>query len=205
MNGQNSDYLIRIVDDDIALLKALRLSLELDGWNVNTYNMASDFLDEDDNMNPGCLILDYQMPEMNGLELQQFLVDQGVSLPIVFLTAHAEVEIVIKAFREGAYDFLLKPVDPEALTASITKAIEKREKRNEALKNESPEALYTMLTEQQKRVARLVARGLTCAIIDERLGKSKRTIERHRGNVMRQLQCNSPEQLRNLLKNINAF
>jgi FixJ family two-component response regulator len=200
-----SRYLIRVIDDDRGLLEAMRMSLELDGWNVATYGSADDFLDSDDNEMPGCLILDYQMPGMNGIELQAHLVDQGVLLPIVFLSAHAEVKVVIKAFKEGACDFLLKPVDPEELTVALVKAIEKNEDIRRSQESLSPEHLYDAMTDQQKQVARLVAQNLTCAVIGERLGKSRRTIERHRGNVMRQLRVATPAELRALLESIRVL
>lgn len=204
MNYASDNYRIRIVDDDKALLQAMKLSLELDGWIVETYASAMSFLEQDDNEILGCLILDYQMPEINGIELQQLLIDQGVTLPIIFLTAHAEVNVVIKAFKEGAYDFLLKPVDPDVLSNTIIKSIEKNEEFKKNLAKATPLTLYSLLTDQQKQVARLVAQGLTCAVIGERLGKSRRTIERHRGNVMRQMKVSSPQQLRKLLQDIQV-
>lgn len=202
MKNPFSHYLIRVIDDDEALLKAMKLSLELDGWQTAVYKDAETFLESDNNEMPGCLILDYLMPGATGIELQRLLVEQGVLLPTIFLTAHAEVPVVIKAFQQGAVDFLLKPVDPELLTATIIKAVEREEEIIEQQRANSPLNLYSQLTEHQKKVASLVAQGLTCSIIGERLGKSRRTIERHRGNVLRILRVSTPKELSNLLMQI---
>lgn len=201
----DKNSLIRVVDDDEALLNAIKFSLELDGLNVAAYNSAESFLEQDDLEKPGCIVLDYQMPGLNGIEVQRLLVEQEIILPIIFLTAHADVDMVIGAFKGGAFDFLRKPVQPESLIQTILKTIKKNEERLEELRQSTPETRYGQLSEQQRQVARLVARNLTCAVIGERLGKSKRTIERHRANVLHLLGVGNPSELKSFLLKISKY
>ena len=201
----NKNALIRVVDDDEALLKAIKFSLELDGFSVATYGSAEAFLENDDLERSGCIILDYQMPGLNGIEVQRLLSEQEIILPIIFLTAHADVNMVIGAFKGGAFDFLRKPVVPELLTQAIEKAVEENEQTLEKLRESAPEKRYEHLSEQQKQVAKLIARNLTSSVIGERLGKSRRTIERHRANVLHLLGVSTPLELKDFLMAINNF
>lgn len=101
--------LVRIVDDDEDLLLALAFMLKSEGWEVKTYNGSASFLAEDDISIPGCVILDYSMPGLDGLETQKRLQELNYPHPLIFLTAHADVDMVISAFRRGADDLLRKP------------------------------------------------------------------------------------------------
>lgn len=95
----NKNALIRVVDDDEALLKAIKFSLELDGFSVATYGSAEAFLENDDLERSGCIILDYQMPGLNGIEVQRLLSEQEIILPIIFLTAHHKQKCVLYLLR----------------------------------------------------------------------------------------------------------
>ena len=114
--------LIRIVDDDTDLLEATELMLTFSGWCVKCYASASEFLAGDAPSDPGCLILDIRMPDMTGIELQAELNARHYDLPIIVLTGHANVDIAVTTFRAGAFDFLQKPVDEEALMDVIARA-----------------------------------------------------------------------------------
>ena len=201
----SEESLIRIVDDDEELLKAIKFSLELDGWNVAIYNSGEAFLENDDFEVPGCLVLDYEMPGMTGGELQSMLIEREIALPVIFLTAHAEVNMVIKAFKNGAYDFLTKPLDPELFSMTVIKAIDKHKKVLSELKAMSPANRFSLLNDRQKQVARLIARNLTCAVIGERLGKSGRTIERHRSNILHHMGVRTAKELKDLLVSIGGY
>ena len=126
MNSQYKEKaVIRIVDDDEGFGDAIRFMLKTDGWLVSYYSETGTFLKKDDLDVPGCIILDYQMPLVNGLEFQDILAHRGYRQPIIFLTAHADVDMAISAFRSGAADILKKPVSSEILLEAVERAVER--------------------------------------------------------------------------------
>ena len=117
---------IRVIDDDKDFLKSMGLLLEMTGWNVITFNSAKDFLETENFIEPGCILLDLRMPEMTGLELQRKLLSQNKNhLPIIFLTGHGDVESAVYTLKNGAFDFLQKPVNPLVLNKVVVEASQK--------------------------------------------------------------------------------
>ena len=125
----NSLSLIRIVDDDAEMRESLEFLLSTEGWKSRSYASAEAFLETDDVMVPGCLILDIRMPGLSGLQLQELLKKKDYSLPILFITAHGDITMAVEAVKNGAFDFLPKPLDDEKLLASVEKAISDAAKR----------------------------------------------------------------------------
>ena len=123
MPNSEIKVLVRIVDDDSDLRAAIRFLLESEGWEVADYYSAADFLLNDDPEIPGCLILDVRMPEMTGIELQGELKQHLRQIPIVFLSAHGDIEMAVKTLHEGAVDFLTKPVQEDKLVPVISRAV----------------------------------------------------------------------------------
>jgi len=118
---------IRVIDDDKDFLKSMGLLLEMTGWNVITFNSAKDFLETENFIEPGCILLDLRMPEMTGLELQRKLLSQNKNhLPIIFLTGHGDVESAVYTLKNGAFDFLQKPVNPLVLNKVVVEASQKK-------------------------------------------------------------------------------
>lgn len=193
--------LIRILDDDEALGSALKLYLELEGWQVVAYTQARLFFAEDRPSVPGCLVLDVRMPELTGLECQRMLNERQSNIPIVFISGHGDIDMAVQTILDGAYDFLQKPVDEERLVRSVTRAATDSVMKAEGkVSDEKARALVDTLTDREKEVAKLVAQGLVSRTIAERLGISPRTAELHRSHALKKLFVTSPEQLKNILR-----
>lgn len=195
--------LIRIVDDDATHCDALRFLLMTEGWEAQTWTSALEFLKQEHDERSGCIILDYQMPELNGVELQDILLRNEIHLPVLFLTAHADVDMAIKIFKKGANDLLKKPVSPDELIAAVEAAVEKdyerRRKENPKLANL---ALFDELTVRERQVLVLASRGLRNGQIATRLNLSERTVETHRANGYRRLSVKNLQELESFLATI---
>ncbi len=192
--------LVRIVDDDPNLRDALSYSLESEGWEVSAYPDARSFLVGDMPSRPGVLVLDVRMPGMSGVELQAELKRRGFVLPIVFLTAHGDIDMAVDALRNGAFHFLQKPVDPEVFLEVVAQAVEAdRLRRSGALDQESAEALLSKLTAREREVVERVALGRLNVQIAVELGLSVRTVETHRASAYKKLRVRSAAGLTTLL------
>ena len=195
--------LVRLVDDD-DFRESQKAFLTALGHQVADWSSAEAFLAEDDLARPGCAVLDLRMPGMTGLDLQRRFVEEGARLPVIFLTGHGDMNMAIHAFRNGAFDFLQKPIDPGELLAAIEKSLAKSVAEFERTAAESPEVLYAALTDRQKQVLEDVAHGLEGKLIAEHLGISPRTLQRHRQNVMNKLKLKSPEEAARFLERLGG-
>lgn len=186
MPNSEIKVLVRIVDDDSDLRAAIRFLLESEGWEVADYYSAADFLLNDDPEIPGCLILDVRMPEMTGIELQGELKQHLRQIPIVFLSAHGDIEMAVKTLHEGAVDFLTKPVQEDKLVPVISRAVKlDLIKRGLSFDHEEIKERYKELTERETQIVSLLIKGLLNREIGERLGISTRTVEVHRARAFK--------------------
>ena len=177
--------IVFVIDDEASVRDALALFLESEGLSVKTYDSARSFLGEYQSNFHGCMIVDIRMPGMSGLELQQTLNEQGVDLPVIFLTGHGDVPMSAKAFKAGAMDFIEKPFSDEDLLASIRDAIAKdRALRQLRLQGRRIVKRYSQLTPREKQVMQGVVAGKPNKVIARELGVSPRTIDIHRSRVM---------------------
>lgn len=191
--------LVRIVDDDEGLRVSYRFLLEGEGWFVRCYESAEDFLENDCPFFPGCIILDVRMPGMSGLELQRFLEKQAMRPRIVFVSAHGSIPMAVKAVKDGAVDFLTKPVDEHVLIATIEEAVRKDfsdrvqfERRQEDLR------AWRRLTVREAQIAGEIVQGHPNKVIADHLGISERTVQQHRANVFHKLEVGSAAELATL-------
>ena len=193
-----SNPIIRIVDDEAVVLKALKFLLESEGWTVEAYEKGSEFLIEDRPSLIGCLILDVAMPEMNGLELYRRLRERNYEVPVIFLTGHGDVDMA-----DGAIDFIQKPINEERLLSAVAKAVRYDEShRGWTISAEEEKKRYQTLTAREKQILSLIAKGLINKEVSERLGLSPRTIEVHRQKGLHKLGVQTVSELVRLLSHI---
>lgn len=188
MEDIDSFAVVRIVDDDAGVRESYKFLIESDSWLVKTYCSAEDFLEHDNPTVPGCVVLDVRMPGLTGLELQNRLNEFVHKIPVIFISAHADIEMVVKAMQNGALDFLPKPIKDESLLLAIEKAIRldhmRREKENEKSQvNQN----WSSLSPREQETALLIAEGLLNKQIADRLGITERTVQVHRANVFSKL------------------
>lgn len=196
----NSLSLIRVIDDDAEMRESLDFLLSTEGWKVRTYPSAQAFLDADDMMVPGCMLLDIRMPDMSGLELQEVLKKKDYALPILFITAHGDITMAVDAVKKGAFDFLPKPLDDAKLLQSVEEAVSLDwELRSHHQNVDGMRKDLTTLTPREREVAELVALGLMNKEIADRLGIAEKTVQVHRGQVCRKLKVRSAVEISHIL------
>lgn len=194
-----------LVDDQPAILKALGRLLAAAGYQVLAYESARAFLDSGNAATPGCLVLDMSMPEMSGLALQQALAERASALPVIFLTGHGDLASGIRAMKQGAADFLTKPVDGEQLVAAVQLALE-RNAQACAADAERGEILQRLasLTPREREVMALLAEGLLNKQVAAQLGTVEKTVKVHRARVMAKMQVRSVSALVRLVDRVRA-
>lgn len=185
--------LVRIVDDEADLREALSFVLDMEGWKTVTYGRAEDFFTGDSPSEPGCVVLDVRMPGMSGIEAQHEMRSRGIALPIIFLTGHGDVDMAVGAVQDGAFDFLLKPVDNERFLNSVACAAWVSAAAAAGLPGEDSLERLAALTKRERSLAQLIALGLTNREAAERSGIAQRTMEVHRANILRKLGVKTPK------------
>lgn len=185
-----------VVDDDDAVRTSLQRLLRSAGWNVEAFACGRDFLERAPFEGTGCLLLDVRMPGMTGPDLHERIWEAGVSLPVVFLTAHADVPTGVQAMKRGAIDFLLKPVDEELLLNGVRRAVmwhAVERVRRDQLQNF--EGRMQSLTSREREVMQHVVRGRLNKQIAGDLGISEKTVKVHRAHVMEKMGIRSVAEL----------
>ncbi|MBN2563755.1 MAG: response regulator transcription factor [Phycisphaerae bacterium] len=181
-----------VVDDDPGVRKGLSMLIKSVGLNVEAYPGAQAFLDACEPTRPGCLVLDVRMPGMSGLELQEKLAAQQITLPVIILTGHADVPMAVRAMQAGAIDFIEKPFREQVLLDRIQQAIEQdRAKRREQVERIGIKARLDRLTPREREVLDLVVAGKHNKATAAELGVSPKTVEFHRSRIMDKLKANS--------------
>jgi two-component system, LuxR family, response regulator FixJ len=184
------------VDDDPTFLDALALTLESAGLDVRAYRSSKDFLDDDRADGTSCLVLDISMPDVDGLELQRLLAAQNDPIPIVFVTGHADVSTSVMALRNGAVDFLEKPVDGDELLRSVEQALaHDRRRRESEMQRSAVMRRFATLTVRERQIMKLVASDNSSKEIARELDISPRTVEHHRAHIMRKMNAASLNEL----------
>ncbi|MCE9526057.1 MAG: response regulator [Planctomycetales bacterium] len=193
---------IFVVDDDPSALKAVCFLLECNGWRVEGFSSAADFLSAWSPDRHGCLLLDVRMPEMTGLELQAALTKDGSCIPIIMMSGYGDVATCAHAFRAGAVDFLEKPADHKVLLGRILEAVERDAKRRQVQAG-NPQFFVRLrsLTPREREVMDRLMEGKSLKQIAMELNVSVQTSSKHRMKVLEKLRvANDIELLKNFMQ-----
>ena len=187
--------LVYVVDDDVSAREGVARLICSAGLTPRTFVSGEEFLAAARSKIakiPGCLILDVNLPGLNGLDLQQELADSDAEVPIIFLTGHADIPMTVRAVQAGAANFLTKPFDDEELLKAVQQALE-RSRLTLAHETEMQELRdrYASLTPRERQVMALVVSGLLNKQVGGELGISEKTVKAHRGQVMQKMKANS--------------
>jgi RNA polymerase sigma factor (sigma-70 family) len=187
---------IHIVDDDPAVRRAIARLLSLEDWDVYAYESAEAFLSQEPSDRHGCAILDVALPGQDGVALQQALAERGNHLPVIFLTGHADVPLTVNAMKQGALDFLVKPVDVTVLLAAINRALQKDDRlREQRARREATDSRLASLTPREREVLTHVMEGRLNKQIAADLGTAEKTVKVHRARGMEKMQVRSVAEL----------
>ena len=184
--------IVFVVDDDISVRESLELLIEFAGWQPETFASAEEFLARPRAVAPSCLVLDVSLPDLNGLELQKLIAADRIDMPIIFITGHGDVPMTVQAMKAGAFEFLTKPFDDDALLSAIRQAI----RRSSAALGDEGEVkalrdCYASLTPREEEVMKLVVSGMLNKQVGLKLGISEITVKAHRGKMMHKMKADS--------------
>jgi len=181
-----------IVDDDRGMRQAIQDLVESVGLRAEAYATGHEFLRRQRTSDPSCLVLDVRLPQMSGLDFQRQLADTGVQIPIIFITAHGDIPMSVRALKSGAVEFLTKPFRDQDLLDAIQQALQRDSAaRAEQTEIHALEQRFQSLTVREREVMTLVVSGMLNKQIAAELGASEATVKIHRGHVMEKMQAGS--------------
>lgn len=184
--------IVFVVDDDISVRESLELLIRSEGWRVETFGSAGEFLDRPPVLVPSCLVLDVSLPGLNGLELQKRIVVERSDMPVIFITGYGDVPMTVQAMKAGAVEFFTKPFREDALLSSIRQALERsRIALSSEIEMRILRERYASLTRREQEVMALVVSGLLNKQVGGELGISEITVKAHRGKVMQKMKADS--------------
>lgn len=188
-----------VVDDDISVRESLEPLICSAGWQPKLFGSAQEFLSSPRVLVPNCLILDVNLPDLNGLDLQKLVSVERTDMPIIFVTGYGDVPMTVKAMKAGAVEFLMKPFSDDVLLTAIEQALE-RSRTALALESElrALREHYASLSRREREVMALVVAGLLNKQVGGELGISEITVKAHRGQVMRKMKAGSLADLVNM-------
>lgn len=188
---QRATGTVFIVDDDNDFRDSMKWLLESDNFHVSAFASAQDFLDRYQG-EMGCMLLDVRMPDINGLALQQIMIERGIKLPIIVISGHGDIPMAVNAMKNGALEFIEKPFDDDVLLRVVKQGLQRAsEMFRESTEVQQISAYYQSLSKREKEVMALVVSGKSNREVAEALGISPKTVEVHRARVMSKMHADS--------------
>jgi len=191
-----STPIVFVTDDDASVRKSLQRLLDAAQYETELFESASEFLSRPAHPGPSCVIVDVRMPELNGIDFQKALIDQGREEQLVFITGHGDIPMCAEVMKAGAVDFLPKPFKPKQLLESVERALTRSvEQHHRASEKNHARSLLQRLTPREYQVMELVATGLLNKQVGAELGMAEKTVKTHRAHVMQKLGITSVAEL----------
>jgi FixJ family two-component response regulator len=184
--------IVFIIDDDAGMRQAIQDLVESVDLRAECFTTGEEFLRKQRTSDPCCLVLDVRLPQMSGLDFQHRLAEIGLQIPIIFITAHGDIPMSVKALKSGAVEFLTKPFRDQDLLDAIQQALQRdRAAREQQAEINALHERYEALTAREQEVMPLVVSGMLNKHIAAKIGASEATVKIHRGHVMEKMQAGS--------------
>jgi FixJ family two-component response regulator len=181
-----------IIDDDRSMRQAIQDLVESVGLRAEAFATGREFFSRQHTGDPSCLVLDVRLPQMSGLDFQRQLAEAGIQIPIIFITAHGDVPMSVRALKSGAVEFLTKPFRDQDLLDAIQQALQRDSSaREQQAEIHGLRDRYQALTAREREVMTLVVSGMLNKQIASEIGASEATVKIHRGHVMEKMQAGS--------------
>jgi FixJ family two-component response regulator len=192
----SSDKLVFLIDDDPSVRKGVSRLLRSAGYKNEAFDSASDFLTREQHPGPACVIVDVRMPGLNGMDLQETLIQRRREEQLIFITGHGDISMCAQAMKAGAVDFLPKPFRDDDLLGCVERALTRSaEQRGRSAEENEARSLLGLLTPRELEVIQLVVAGMLNKQIAGELGTAEKTVKVHRGRAMRKLNVTSVPEL----------